>query len=309
MRFAFIGGTRIGYEIITVLLQKRIIPEFAVILKEDEHEAEKFSDEISKLLVQHNINFSVKKKLSGSDYEKFKQSDLDFAIVSGWRTIIDTEAVDYFKFGMIAAHPSLLPKYRGFAPVNWVIIKGEKETGVTLFLIGKGEADSGKIISQKKISIMQDEYAIDLFTKVTKVTIDSYLEFFENYKSGKVEYREQDETEVTYACKRIPDDGRIDWNKSSDEIYNLIRGTAYPYPGAFCFFENKCYHIRKASTGPGNSKKFAGCIPGRVINVFPEGIEVLCSVGTVLIKEWEDKLSKKIFCPSEIVKSIKCTLK
>lgn len=309
IRFGFIGGTVRGYKLIEALLINNLIPEFSVILKEDDHENEKYSAEISSMLNKHKVPNHIKKKLTDDDYKKIQESNPDFVIVSGWRSLIDTGVNKYIKSGFIAAHQSLLPKYRGFAPLQWAMINGDKETGVTLFQINDGEVDSGRIISQKRIPINFEEYADEVDKKLIECTIELYMDFFENYKSSRISYREQNESEATYTCKRIPDDGKIDWNKSSLEIYNLIRALAYPFPGAFCYFNNTCYNIKKASPGKNNDKKFAAYIPGRVIHIDPKGIEVMCGNGTIQISEWENKITGVANIPSDVVKSISDTLK
>ncbi|MEO8209626.1 MAG: methionyl-tRNA formyltransferase [bacterium] len=309
IEFAFIGGTRRGFKLIETLIQKKFIPKFAVVLKEDEHEPEKYSDKISHLLNKNQIPNSIKKKLNESEYIKIQESNLDFIIVSGWRTLIDTKVNRYVKFGLIAAHQSLLPKYRGFAPVQWAIINGETETGVTLFLIKEGEMDSGKIVAQKKIPIKFEDYAIDLDNKLVDCTIEIILEFFESYQKKKINFTEQDESKATYSCKRTPEDGRIDWTKDSIEVYNFIRALAHPFTGAFCEYKNNLFYIRKAKLGDNNNKNFIGNIPGRVFKINSDGIEVLCGKGTILITEWENKTTGEVNCPSENIKSMNSTLK
>jgi len=308
-KYAFIGGTIRGYLLLKELLDQNRIPVYAVILKEDEHEEEKYSILLSELLKNNNIPFSVKKKLDDDDYKVIKESGLDFVIVSGWRTLIDTDINKYIKEGIIASHYSLLPEYRGFAPTQWAIINGEKVTGVTLFKIEEGDADSGKVFAQRKVEINFNDYAYDVDLKNIKCAIELYLEYFEKFENGKIKYFEQDKSKATYTCKRTPEDGKIEWSKSSIEIYNLIRALAFPYPGAFCFYKDQCFHIRKAELGRNNEKKFAGKIPGRVAGIYNEGIEVLCGEGTILLVEWEDKTLKKTNCPSDVVKSLTSTLK
>ena len=309
IRYGFIGGTQRGLKLIEELISISYPPQFSVILKEDDHEEIKCYDEISELMKSVNINYSVKKKLVKEDYDLIKNSDLDFLLIFGWRTLIDPAVNDYLKFGSVAVHHSLLPLYRGFAPMQWAIINGEKETGVTLFLISDGEVDSGKIIMQKRIPVLPEDYALDVYEKTTKCTIDVCLEFFENYKSDKIKLTDQDESKATYCCKRTPEDGKIDWTKDSSEIYNLIRALAYPFTGAFCNFGDTRFHIRKAVQGESNNKKFTGIIPGRVVKISNEGIEVLCGNGTILIKEWENKSTGIVNCPSETLRSLSATLK
>ncbi len=309
IKFAFIGGTGRGYKLMNELLKNKYFPEFAFIIKEDDHEADRYSGKISKLLKDNNIDNSIKRKLNETDYERIKNSDLDFIIVFGWRTLIDTKVNQYMKFGLIASHHSLLPKYRGFAPVQWAIIHGETQTGATLFLIDAGEADSGRIISQKKIQISSEENAGELDDKLTECTIELVLEFFENYKNNKIRLTQQNESEATYTCKRTPEDGKINWGLTSAEVNNLIRALSYPAPGAFCYFNDTLYVIRKAEIGKDDNKYYSGRIPGRVIKTDENGIEVLCGNGTLLIKEWEENSSGKITCPAEKVKSLTATLK
>lgn len=308
IKFAFVGGTGRGLKLINALINKNYLPQFAIVLKEDDHEIEKHSPQISSLLSQHRIKNSIKKKLSESDHIMIEKSNLDFIIVYGWRTLIDTKIKKHIQFGMVAAHQSLLPKYRGFAPVQWAIINGEKETGVTLFLIEEGVVDSGKIISQKKVRIKSRDYAIDLDKKLIDSTIDLFLKFFKDYKKRKVSFRIQTESKATYTCKRIPEDGHINWSRSSNDIYNLIRALAYPFTGAFIKLNNEIYAIRKAGLGKNNNLKFSGFIPGRVFKIHNEGIEVLSGNGTVLLTEWENKKTGVVNCPSETVRSIETTL-
>lgn len=308
-RFTFIGGTFRGYCLLEALFEKGYKPVSGVILKEDDHEILKYSDKISELLKSHNIPHSIKKKLSPDDYEQIKKIKPDFIIVFGWRTLIDTDISRNLKYGLIAAHFSLLPKYRGFAPAQWAVINGEKETGVTLLQITEGEADSGKIVSQRKIAIDADEYISELDEKLINISVELYFDFFKAIDVGKITFTEQDESAATYACKRIPEDGKINWNDSAYKVYNLIRALASPYPGAFCFYKENSYSIRKAKLGDDNKKKYSGNIPGRVIKIKPEGIEVLCGEGTLFIYEWENMNDGKVSNPSDVIKSITSTLK
>ena len=307
IRFAFIGGTARGLILLDSLLKRNLIPLFCIISEEDKHETHKYSGDIELLLKRFNIPYEVKKKLSKDNYKKLQ--DLDFAVVYGWRTLIDISSCDSLKLGFIAAHHSILPKYRGFAPLQWAIINGEKETGVTLFKINEGEIDSGNIIAQKRIQIGPDEYAGDVDKRLIESSVELYTELFKNYETKKISFTGQNDAEATYTCKRTPDDGKIDWTKTSFEIFNLIRALADPFPGAFCDFRNIRYHIKRAGIGTNNLRKYSGRIPGRIVKIFPEGIEVLCGEGTIRISEWENKSTGITNVPSEIVKSVGDTLK
>lgn len=304
MKFGFIGGTPRGFALFNALLENNYKPEFCVILKEDDHENLKVSGNFLEVSENQGILSSTKKKLVQSDYDLISKLDLDFIIVCGWRTLINPEINNYLKVGMIAAHDSLLPKYRGFAPLNWSIINGETETGVTLFIINDGETDSGDIICIEKVTIGKDEVAEEVYDKIINATNSCYLQMMQEYEvSGQLSLTKQDEALATYTCKRTPDDGRIDWNQSSESVYNLIRALVYPYSGAFFYHNDKKYEVRSASLGLQNHKQFSGRIAGRII-ALQGGIEVLCGTGSVFIKDLFDESTNQIINSSEIFKSI-----
>jgi methionyl-tRNA formyltransferase len=307
MNFVFIGGTYRGYKLLEAVLSAGYVPQLIFILKEDDHETVKYSEQAQVLLAKHNLSFSITKKISKVDYEKIKSIDVDFAIVCGWRTLINTEHTPNIKLGYIAAHDSLLPKYRGFAPLNWAIINGEKHTGVTLFLIENELVDSGRVINQAEVIIEPNDYGWDVHEKVTAASVNLYLQFFKSYPD-KFNLSIQNEAEATYTCSRTPEDGKIDWQQNSDTVYNLIRALAPPYPGAYCTYNNENYIIHKACIGPNNHKNYTGNIPGRVIGFENKGIEVLCNKGSVLIELWENTNTNVIIPPGEIIKSIKTKL-
>jgi methionyl-tRNA formyltransferase len=309
LNFVFIGGTYRGYRLLESLIEKKFIPKYVVILKEDNHEVDKYSTQMIEIARINNLTYSFKKKLDVSDLGVIKSRIWDFAFICGWRTIIPFDINRFFTHGLIAAHDSLLPKYRGFAPLNWAIINGEEETGVTLFKIDEGEVDSGKVYRQQVFKIAKTDYAIDVFYKSTEATIKLFLLFLNDFQNSNLSFYTQDEKKATYTCKRSPSDGKIDWNKSSFEIYNLIRALADPYPGAFCEFNGEIYIIQKAIIGENNVKVFSGRIAGKVYSIKNDYIEVLCGEGSINIFLWKKNESVVIEQPSKIVKSITTVLK
>lgn len=305
MKFGFIGGTERGYTLIKTLVRDNFIPEFCVVLKEDDHEKSNFSDLISEFISPYKIPVSIKKRLSDNDYERIKKLSLDFIIVCGWRTMINPELNLFLKHGMIAAHDSLLPRYRGFAPLNWAIINGEKKTGVTLFKISSGDVDTGEIVLQQDTNVGPDETVNEVNQKIISITCELYRNMIKSYiLNGVILSSPQDETNASYTCKRTPEDGRINWNDNSQIIYNLIRALVHPYSGAFFLFKNQAFEVRSAKLGPQNMKNFVGRIPGRVISINDNGVEVLCGLGTVLIKEVFDVSNNKLHMANELFKSI-----
>ena len=309
MKFVFIGGTYRGFALLKALVEFNRIPDQVYVLKEDAHEVTKSSEEIIKLAENYNIDHFLRRKLNQEDEARIMSDRYDFGLICGWRTLINPALNDAFSIGLVAAHDSLLPKYRGFAPLNWAIINGEEQTGVTLFVINDGMMDSGLILEQEKVEISLEDYAIDVYHKIVVATCDVVFRFINKYIGNKLKYVVQDEECASYTCCRIPADGRIDFDQSYYDVYNFIRALAHPYPGASLTYKSETFLVRKASLGPRHNLNYVGRIPGRVISISLEGIEVLCKEGSILIEEWENKKSTIVESPSIKVKSVKTTFK
>jgi len=154
-----------------------------------------------------------------------------------YRKMIGKNILDIPKFGALNLHGSLLPAYRGRCPVNWVLVKGEEKTGVTLhFMVEK--PDAGDIVGQKEVFIEFHDTARTLYDKLCEaadVLLDDLLPVI---KTGQIPHRKQNLAEGSYYGGRRPEDGRIDWTQPAKDIYNLIRAVTDPYPGAFALLEN-----------------------------------------------------------------------
>ena len=154
-----------------------------------------------------------------------------------YRKMIGREILDLPRVGAFNLHGSYLPYYRGRCPVNWVIINGEKKTGVTLhYMIEK--PDAGELSGKKPVVIDISDTAKTLYDKLCEAAKELLDEVLPLIKKGQIPRQKQDLKEGSYYGGRRPEDGRIDWKKSADEIYNLIRAVTEPYPGAFALLDN-----------------------------------------------------------------------
>jgi len=235
----------------------------------------------------------------------------DVIFVVGWRYKIPKGQYSIPTKGTIVFHDSLLPRYRGFAPMNWAIINGETKTGATMFYIDEG-IDSGDIIGQAEIPITEYDDAKDVETKVTKAYIGLLETYLPLIKADRVNRKPQDQRQATYCCKRIPDDGLVDWSKTTRQILNLIRGLAEPYPCAFTYmepaklYENKLFVLKASLDTEWNN--YVGRIPGRVVGIVKgTGVCVLTGDGTLIIKEVG--INGKHMRADDVIKSVKTTLK
>jgi methionyl-tRNA formyltransferase len=149
-----------------------------------------------------------------------------------YRRMLPAEWLALARRGAFNEHGALMPKYRGRAPVNWAILKGERETGATLHeMVAK--PDAGRIADQERVPIGEDETAVEVFRKVTAAAQTVLRRTLPALVAGTAVLKEQDLSRGSYFGGRKPEDGRIDWRKSAREIHNLVRAVAPPYPGAF----------------------------------------------------------------------------
>lgn len=180
--------------------------------------------------------------------EELKLLKADLQIVVAFRMLPEI-VWNMPPMGTINLHASLLPQYRGAAPINWAIINGEKETGVTTFKL-QHEIDTGNILLQEKIVMGENETAGELHDRMKIVGAGILVETVQRLANGSLKEISQSAVtdhslKVSHAPKIFTDTCKIDWSKSADEIYNLIRGVS-PYPGAFCFLNDKIFKIYKS---------------------------------------------------------------
>jgi len=156
----------------------------------------------------------------------------DFLFSFYYRSMLKAALLALPSQGALNMHGSLLPKYRGRAPVNWAIIHGETKTGATLhYMLEK--ADSGDIVAQQAVAILPDDTAKEVFDKVTTAAESTLRGALPALLAGNAARVGQDPGAATYFGGRKPEDGRIDWSKSATVVHNLVRAVAPPYPGAF----------------------------------------------------------------------------
>jgi methionyl-tRNA formyltransferase len=169
---------------------------------------------------------------AGEVHERLQAIRPDFIFSFYYRRMLPVEWLALARRGAFNMHGSLLPKYRGRAPVNWAVLRGEAETGATLHeMVAK--PDAGRIADQERVPIGEDETAVEVFGKVTAAAETVLRRSLPHLVAGDAVLKEQDLARGSYFGARKPEDGRIDWSRSAREIHNLVRAVAPPYPGAF----------------------------------------------------------------------------
>ncbi|MDQ6756138.1 MAG: methionyl-tRNA formyltransferase [Bacteroidota bacterium] len=204
---------------------------------------------VKKFALEKNLKILQPDKLKSPEFlEELKLLSADFQIVVAFRMLPEV-VWNMPPMGTINLHGSLLPQYRGAAPINWAIINGEKETGVTTFKL-QHQIDTGNILLQQKIKINEDETAGELHDRMKEIGADLLTKTVNGLVEGTLKEIQQSaisnkQSAIHHAPKLSTETSKIDWNKPVDEVYNLIRGLS-PYPGAFTFLNEKKLKIFKA---------------------------------------------------------------
>jgi methionyl-tRNA formyltransferase len=201
----------------------------------------------------------------------------DFLFSFYYRLMLKPELLAAARRGAFNMHGSLLPKYRGRVPVNWAVLHGETETGATLHeMVAK--PDAGRIVDQETVAIGPDEQAADVFRKVTSAAETVLRRCLPPLLDGSAVLREQDLSQGGYFGGRKPSDGRISWIRPAQEIHNLVRAVAPPYPGAYTELGGKPLFIHRTRLEAGGG--MCGSAPGFYAS--RSGVDAVCADGRVL---------------------------
>ena len=191
-------------------------------------------------------------KDNNEEYNYLKKLNADIAIVVAYGQIIPKEYLSLVKKGFINIHASLLPKWRGAAPIQRSIMNLEKETGISIMRIGE-KLDTGRICNSYKIDIMSDDNSETIAEKLSALASEKILDNIDEILEDKIEFKEQNHNQATYAAKIEKTEGQINWSETAESIIGKINGL-YPSPGAFFIYNGERYKILKASLALGSGK-------------------------------------------------------
>jgi len=275
----FVGSKELGLTALNTLLD--IAPELicAAITLKDEFDSRSKISAFRKLTLKYDLPLIVGGDSSTlqTTISKYRP---DFAIVVGWYRIIPAHLLNAVTHGFAGFHASLLPLYRGGAPLVWAMINGDTETGISFFFLDDG-MDSGDIIAQETFPILMDDTIENLIQKAEHSMVDILYREIPRLLNGTACRKPQRHENATYCAQRTPKDGHIDWSSDAVSIYNFIRAQTRPYPGAFFFQDNgtKCT-VWSASIFP---FRYYG-IPGQVVKA-KEQVVVSCGSGALILDE------------------------
>lgn len=220
--------------------------------------------------------------------EQIKILQPDFLVVIAFGHILSEKILQLPKFGAINIHASLLPKYRGPAPIQWAVINAEPYTGVTTMFMDKG-MDTGNILLTKKEPILPEDTAATLHDRMAKTGAELLVKTLKGLAANQIKSIPQDHSKATYAPLLKKRDGRINWQRSAEKLEPFIRGMT-PWPGAFTFHNEKRLKIIKATPISESVSK----APGTILKAFPDELRVATGKGVLSILEIQGPSGKRL---------------
>jgi methionyl-tRNA formyltransferase len=236
---------------------------------------------------QHNIPVLQPEKVRTQEFlSQLQNLSPDLICVTAYGKILPKNILELPRCGCVNVHASLLPKYRGAAPINWAIVRGETQSGITTMLMDEG-MDTGDILLKKEIQIQDEDDAGTLSEKLSQLGAELLLETISQLQEGKLDPAKQDESLATYAPMLKKSDGEIKWDKPASELWNLIRGMN-PWPGTFTTLGNKSLKIFKAKLVDGEGS------PSEVLESDPGVLRVSTGEGALEISELQLEGGKRL---------------
>ncbi len=242
---------------------------------------------VKEYAISKNISVYQPQTLKDGEFEKvLDELKPQFIAVVAYGKILPEYILDFPEYGCVNVHGSVLPKYRGAAPIQWAIINGDKTTGVTTQYMKMG-VDTGDIIFTDETEILPDETYGELYTRLSQSGAKLLLKTVNAIKDGTAPRTEQDESEATHAPMLTKETGHINWTKSADEVLNLIRGTN-PWPMSYAMYGDemmKVFGVKKSSG--------FDAPPGK-IRIVNKKLEISCGKDSVVVDEIQFKGGKRL---------------
>ena len=231
---------------------------------------------VKEVALAHNLPVYQPEKMSGSDeMAELMTLGADGIVTAAFGQFLPTKLLDSVDFA-VNVHASLLPKYRGGAPIHYAIINGDKEAGVTIMEMVK-KMDAGDMIAKASTPITDEDNVGTMFEKLAVIGCDLLLKTLPDYIAGNIKPEPQDESKATFSPNITPEEERSDWNKSAREVFNHIRGL-YPWPVAHTLLDGKRFKIYEASLAEGQGQ------PGQIIEKGKETLVVATGDGAISLK-------------------------
>jgi len=297
----FLGSKDLGLSILETLCNHSQNIKWTIIHPDDRKDARSNLKGFQSFARTCNLDMMIS---SSAEMTKQMLADLkpDIGFVCGWYWLLDSEVLSRVPNGLWGIHNSLLPKYRGGAPLVWSIINGDQVVGSSVFKISEG-MDDGDILYQIIVENNKEDDASTLLRKIEEKLVAQLPEKWGQLISGIPSLLTQNDDEATYCGQRAEADGLIDWSKTASELYDFIRAQTRPYPCAFSSLNGKTVRFLKSRVHP---RKYFGT-PGQVLRVNDGPVIISCG-GHTALEIIEVFVDGNVALPSSVLKSVQYRL-
>lgn len=291
MKFIYFGSSHFSCTVLRDLYEHGLVPSL-IVSQPDRPQGRGLKVapmEVSIFATSHALPLIKPSSLKDKEIvEELTKQNPDLFILADYGKVLKAEVLKIPAIMPLAVHPSLLPLYRGAAPVNWSLINGETHTGVTIFKMNE-KLDSGEILTAKRIPINENDTNVSLLTRCAHQGADALIETIEKIKNNDYTLTPQEDSRATYAPKLKKTDGLIKWESEATAIYNLIRGT-FGWPSAHTFFKKTLIQIMGAKVIPQETL----LAPSTVIAIHKEGITIAAGRGSILLTKLKPQGKKEM---------------
>lgn len=310
MKVAIIGRSELLYDTAMLLLEKGYIIPLIITAKEAPEYSVKAKD-FEMLAERIGAKFLYTPKINMEQCSAIIQEvgEVDISVSINYTGVIPQNVIDLFPLGILNAHAGDLPRYRGNAPLAWAILNREEKAGLCIHKMIGGELDSGNIFAKAFYPITVNTRIGDLFDWIEKDIPRLMCETLEKIQAnpsfeGEAQSKQPEDALRCYP--RLPEDGKIDWTKSNEDILRLINASSEPFGGAFCHFKDKVLKIWRAELL--NDDENYSAVPGQVSKICEDGgVEIITGAGKLKILEVEADETRCL--PKALINSIRMRLK
>ena len=279
MKLGLLCKHRVALETLLSLLAAGYQPAFVIV--QERFSAGDWYGELEILCAEHQVPFRPVHRIREEEHVDFLRATAPDLIVSVLYTeIIPQQIIDIPPLGVINHHPSMLPAYRGPHPVNWAVINGEAETGLTVHLMNAA-VDAGDILWQRLVPIGFEDTLTSLSQRIMALVPQAALDVVRQIEAGTARRRRQDEALASYFPRRTEQDDIVDWRRSARQVYDLIRGLCAPPLGAVSWLNGWRVVLREAKPGPDAVPP--GTVPGTILEFTPKEIVIATGVGVLML--------------------------
>ena len=278
LRIVFVGARIVGHRVLEALLQAGANVVGLLTLDESKQESTSAFTLFTCLCTEYRLNvrkFTSLKDPALNDW--LRELHPDLGMVVGVSQLISADLLAIPPRGFIGMHPTLLPEGRGRAPIPWALIKGLEKTGSSLFYCDPA-ADSGDLLAQQQVPIYYEDDSSTLGSRTDDAAVALFLQALPQLAAGTAPRTAQDDRRATHWPQRRPEDGIIDWRKTSRQLYDWVRALTRPYPGAFTFLAGRKLFVWSAAEAPAGRGE-----PGEILAVGPQGVLVATGAGALLL--------------------------